>query len=175
MFKISAYWAALVLAILPDYCLCLLSHHENRVLSREAGVLAEFLVDVLQSDVRGIVLNDAHARSTRNSDREVEIQVALVRFLLALQRTAPASSCDLEKSVKNVPIERPEQLRYALLPAAMLSGRQLHCEGELGVVVAVYNETTEAESLSTTILKLRTELLDPDEVLIAIFVLLFDG
>ena len=53
----------------------------------------------------------------------------------------------------------------------MLSSRQLNCERELRMIVAVYDEATEAEALSATVLELGPEFLNPDETLVAIFIL----
>lgn len=45
------------------------------------------VVDVAESDVGRVVLEEAQIGSTRDSGREVEVQVTLASFLLATQST----------------------------------------------------------------------------------------
>lgn len=70
-----------------------------------------------------------------------------------------------------LPVERTEQLSHSLLTATVLARWQLYSEGRFRIVVAIDSEATEAIALTSAVLKLRAELLYPDECLVAILVL----
>lgn len=60
-----------------------LSDQENRVVSPYSTLFAELLIDVRIVDIRGIADNQATVSRDRDRDGTVEVEVALVSFLLA--------------------------------------------------------------------------------------------
>ena len=64
---------------------------ENWVVLLHSDRFAVLLVNILQTDDRRIVLDESHARSERDRDRNIEREIPLATFLASSERTAVAT------------------------------------------------------------------------------------
>ena len=85
------YTTAVTLLELSQCSLDLLASHECRFFSSHAHLLAVQVVDISQGDVRSVILEKSQVGSTGHCRGKVEMEVALSRFLLAVQCTRDAS------------------------------------------------------------------------------------
>ena len=69
-----------------------LSVSENGIVLLHSDRFAVLLVDILQTDDRGVVLDKSHSWSERNRDRNIEREIAFSTFLASSERTVDETS-----------------------------------------------------------------------------------
>ncbi len=79
------------------------------------------VIDVAEGDVRGVVLKQSKVGCTRDSGREVEVEVALARLLLTTQR---AEGTRMNQSTLLDPIQRTHLFKMRKICIVRSSRRQ---------------------------------------------------
>ncbi len=76
----------------PHCRLDFLANHKDRFFPSHPRILAMLIVNITERDIGGIALEKAEIGRTRYSGRQVEMEISLPTFLLAVQGTVPEAS-----------------------------------------------------------------------------------
>ena len=97
MGEASIYHALMLLGELLQNRLDFLARNENRILTRDAGLLAELIANFAERDIGRVLLVQTKTWTARNGRRDVEVQVTLPALLFDAQEPIHALFTDIPR------------------------------------------------------------------------------